>query len=131
MTDLSVFFCMIRRPPTSTRTHTLFPYTTLFRSGEDYDFWFRLALYSGSPGVLGSGWVYYRQHPGSMSRQLVNQHRHDAELCRRVFRWVHRDQQRIGLRSATDLYAAMLAASLLTAERLADRDRPFCRDFIR
>src|SRR3546814_9707743 len=30
---LSVFFfLMIRRPPRSTRTHTLFPYTTLFRS---------------------------------------------------------------------------------------------------
>src|SRR3546814_13734023 len=30
---LSVFFLMIRRPPRSTRTDTLFPYTTLFRSG--------------------------------------------------------------------------------------------------
>src|SRR3546814_11500827 len=30
-----VFFLMIRRPPGSTRTDTLFPYTTLFRS---YDF---------------------------------------------------------------------------------------------
>src|SRR3546814_4043119 len=29
---LSVFFLMIRRPPRSTRTNTLFPYTTLFRS---------------------------------------------------------------------------------------------------
>src|SRR3546814_17344533 len=27
-----VFFCSIRRPPRSTRTDTLFPYTTLFRS---------------------------------------------------------------------------------------------------
>src|SRR3546814_13320454 len=27
------FFVMIRRPPRSTRTDTLFPYTTLFRSG--------------------------------------------------------------------------------------------------
>src|SRR3546814_5352605 len=27
-----VFFVMIRRPPRSTRTDTLFPYTTLFRS---------------------------------------------------------------------------------------------------
>src|SRR3546814_18220996 len=27
-----VFFLMIRRPPRSTRTDTLFPYTTLFRS---------------------------------------------------------------------------------------------------
>src|SRR3546814_19632071 len=31
----SVFFLMIRRPPRSTRTDTLFPYTTLFRSGRD------------------------------------------------------------------------------------------------
>src|SRR3546814_18897787 len=29
---LSLFFLMIRRPPRSTRTDTLFPYTTLFRS---------------------------------------------------------------------------------------------------
>src|SRR3546814_2906599 len=28
------FFLMIRRPPRSTRTDTLFPYTTLFRSQE-------------------------------------------------------------------------------------------------
>src|SRR3546814_4364493 len=28
-----MFFLMIRRPPRSTRTDTLFPYTTLFRSG--------------------------------------------------------------------------------------------------
>src|SRR3546814_19690065 len=30
------FFLMIRRPPRSTRTDTLFPYTTLFRSGTSY-----------------------------------------------------------------------------------------------
>src|SRR3546814_8983835 len=29
---LRIFFLMIRRPPRSTRTDTLFPYTTLFRS---------------------------------------------------------------------------------------------------
>src|SRR3546814_13178280 len=29
------FFLMIRRPPRSTRTDTLFPYTTLFRSAVD------------------------------------------------------------------------------------------------
>src|SRR3546814_12588895 len=35
MTALTVLFfvLMIRRPPRSTRTDTLFPYTTLFRSG--------------------------------------------------------------------------------------------------
>src|SRR3546814_18118911 len=31
------FFLMIRRPPRSTRTDTLFPYTTLFRSGRVAD----------------------------------------------------------------------------------------------
>src|SRR3546814_19591573 len=34
-----LFFLMIRRPPRSTRTDTLFPYTTLFRSvtlADDY-----------------------------------------------------------------------------------------------
>src|SRR3546814_8031215 len=30
------FFLMIRRPPRSTRTDTLFPYTTLFRSADDH-----------------------------------------------------------------------------------------------
>src|SRR3546814_17930754 len=37
---LCLFFLMIRRPPRSTRTDTLLPYTTLFRSyhawGEDF-----------------------------------------------------------------------------------------------
>src|SRR3546814_13685798 len=32
------FFLMIRRPPRSTRTDTLFPYTTLFRSAFEDDF---------------------------------------------------------------------------------------------
>src|SRR3546814_7283494 len=30
--SVMLFFLMIRRPPRSTRTDTLFPYTTLFRS---------------------------------------------------------------------------------------------------
>src|SRR3546814_20827447 len=32
-----VFFLMIRRPPRSTRTYTLFPYTPLFRSANFLD----------------------------------------------------------------------------------------------
>src|SRR3546814_16213043 len=32
--DRYFFFLMIRRPPRSTRTDTLFPYTTLFRSAQ-------------------------------------------------------------------------------------------------
>src|SRR3546814_5218615 len=41
---LSIFFLMIRRPPRSTRTDTLFPYTTLFRS--------QIKEFAGVPGVL-------------------------------------------------------------------------------
>src|SRR3546814_12396797 len=37
LSHLLVFFLMIRRPPRSTRTDTLFPYTTLFRSGQEGD----------------------------------------------------------------------------------------------
>src|SRR3546814_1026099 len=34
--DSSVILLLIRRPPRSTRTDTLFPYTTLFRSPRDH-----------------------------------------------------------------------------------------------
>src|SRR3546814_15308705 len=45
-----VFFLMIRRPPRSTRTDTLFPYTTLFRSFQAGRQVFKLE--SGVPGLL-------------------------------------------------------------------------------
>src|SRR3546814_7110947 len=38
MLDLFCFFLMIRLPPRSTRTDTLFPYTTLFRSKDSGEF---------------------------------------------------------------------------------------------
>src|SRR3546814_15147605 len=41
-----IFFLMIRRPPRSTRTDTLFPYTTLFRSARK-----ALAIFKG-PNVF-------------------------------------------------------------------------------
>src|SRR3546814_10150795 len=50
------FFClMIRRPPRSTRTDTLFPYTTLFRSGE------RLADKQLVQAAIADTWVQLRQ----------------------------------------------------------------------
>src|SRR3546814_10726445 len=47
---------MIRRPPRSTRTDTLFPYTTLFRSGRQMNSNFLLAAFSGAqpgPTLMG------------------------------------------------------------------------------
>src|SRR3546814_6338085 len=42
-----IFFLMIRRPPRSTRTDTLFPYTTLFRSLDSKSFISALSRLSG------------------------------------------------------------------------------------
>src|SRR3546814_13256321 len=55
------FFLMIRRPPRSTRTDTLFPYTTLFRSR---------ARAAGSTGLwrTASGSFPWRQPTGTMTR---------------------------------------------------------------
>src|SRR3546814_10526198 len=49
-----VFFLMIRRPPRSTRTDTLFPYTTLFRSqvgGQRMDIACVILFAIGGPAV--------------------------------------------------------------------------------
>src|SRR3546814_10530315 len=48
------FFLMIRRPPRSTRTDTLFPYATLFRSPLQSDSYCLVQPSGVSPG-LGSG----------------------------------------------------------------------------
>src|SRR3546814_3155995 len=57
---------MIRRPPRSTRTDTLFPYTTLFRSADNSD---RLI-------PLASADDYLRQHG-------------DADAGSKARRWIH------------------------------------------
>src|SRR3546814_10361565 len=51
---------MIPRPPRSTRTDTLFPYTTLFRSPH------RRALQDRGPGILQR-----RQHPDRLLRHAA------------------------------------------------------------
>src|SRR3546814_20677195 len=47
------FFLMIRRPPRSTRTDTLFPYTTLFRSPNDSHGWTDIARFRLARGDQG------------------------------------------------------------------------------
>src|SRR3546814_10304357 len=44
------FFLMIRRPPRSTRTDTLFPYTTLFRSEAHFPYPFEVHCAIGHIG---------------------------------------------------------------------------------
>src|SRR3546814_6032697 len=50
---LFFFFLMIRRPPRSTRTDTLFPYTTLFRSAVGADEGMDLAGPHGEVDAVG------------------------------------------------------------------------------
>src|SRR3546814_16002706 len=90
---------MIRRPPRSTRTDTLFPYTTLFRSCESH---VTLVLFEdnklGDPFAgIDSGWKFIAAADG-VSGVLVDDARQAAlivlgvaeELIARVPR--HRDQ---------------------------------------
>src|SRR3546814_12852426 len=71
------FFLMIRRPPRSTRTDTLFPYTTLFRSDGESGFQWRFRRAPlGKPGTLG-----YAAHAFSRSRAGTDRsEEHTSEL---------------------------------------------------
>src|SRR3546814_2719752 len=66
------FFLMIRRPPRSTRTDTLFPYTTLFRSHfdrlEDRDVVrYRAAAHVETSAKLGAGKLHFSGIPGKLA----------------------------------------------------------------
>src|SRR3546814_15184376 len=66
-----LYFLMIRRPPRSTRTDTLFPYTTLFRS-------------IGSFIKRGLPWTHHgdhrRQSPATCDRWSPRSEEHTSEL---------------------------------------------------
>src|SRR3546814_11695438 len=70
---------MIRRPPRSTRTDTLFPYTTLFRSlvgsalGSDDDG--RIAACGGMRGCEGNG----RKDKSGYAAQKKDRERHNEQ----------------------------------------------------
>src|SRR3546814_3115727 len=63
---VAFFFLMIRRPPRSTRTDTLFPYTTLFRSAPD------LAIADQRPAPSG-GRPAGRGHGGDRSEEHTSE----------------------------------------------------------
>src|SRR3546814_10798843 len=69
------FFLMIRRPPISTRTDTLFPYTTLFRSHQ------RRFLGIGRRGRLaGRKRVRQRRGRGAAASRHRRSEEHTSEL---------------------------------------------------
>src|SRR3546814_2777319 len=68
------FFLMIRRPPRSTRTDTLFPYTTLFRSRA-----------RRAAGRTGLGWTAWPRRAASSRRcsdgsAVMRSEEHTSEL---------------------------------------------------
>src|SRR3546814_17953033 len=80
-------FLMIRRPPRSTRTDTLLPYTTLFRAGEQRA--------GGAAGGDHEGAAAEPAAPGVLARPLLGQpvcapvgaverHRHELTVGRGV-----------------------------------------------
>src|SRR3546814_5741906 len=56
MSYVVVFFLMMRRPPRSTRTDTLFPYTTLVRSAD--------RTFPPNTGIFASAGRRHRKHQG-------------------------------------------------------------------
>src|SRR3546814_5299260 len=71
------FFLMIRRPPRSTRTDTLFPYTTLFRSP-------RRLLHAQTAGTdrdrLGRDRLHHRADQGCRPGAGRRSEEHTSEL---------------------------------------------------
>src|SRR3546814_7021657 len=68
---------MIRRPPRSTRTDTLFPYTTLFRSPAYHLIRYRNGVGQREPGVAKHDFVW---HPIVRRDQGFRSEEHTSEL---------------------------------------------------
>src|SRR3546814_18773482 len=99
----SFFFLMIRRPPRSTRTDTLFPYTTLFRSAagrrtqDRHGAWtprresstFVIALHRQKRGYIGR-----QRLPWTGNRVVSREHRPPDGLADRTFS--RSEERRVG-----------------------------------
>src|SRR3546814_7187579 len=82
---------MIRRPPRSTRTDTLFPYTTLFRSNEETDEYLRSSFLTETPGdpFLGAPdgpgkTDAYRDAPESYPQERSEEHTSELQSLMRI-----------------------------------------------
>src|SRR3546814_20852054 len=73
---LFLFFLMIRRPPRSTRTDTLFPYTTLFRSRHAFP------AADLRAGVVSDGGVPVARPVGLLGDRVADLHRPDRKSTR-------------------------------------------------
>src|SRR3546814_6705119 len=74
------FFLMIRRPPRSTRTDTLFPYTTLFRSPNDSHGWTDIARFRLARGDQGGAVIAADRAVRINPRNVDRSEEHTSEL---------------------------------------------------
>src|SRR3546814_6214643 len=78
---------MIRRPPRSTRTDTLFPYTTLFRSLYDLCRHWRDRIFSrpgrGAAGPLFSP-IWYRYSGNALRNRRSEEHTSELQSLMRI-----------------------------------------------
>src|SRR3546814_15832113 len=103
---------MIRRPPRSTRTDTLFPYTTLFRSMVAFDLVTRWLRFSGYD-------LTYVRNITDIEDKIINRARENGEpydaLTERMIKAMHEDEGRLHILKpdleplATDHIPGMLA----------------------
>src|SRR3546814_19543694 len=88
------YFLMIRRPPRSTRTDTLFPYTTLFRSSDGTGIGSREQVPGRQPlcGERGCGESGPLPHEMCECRRV--KHRNDTGVVAEVARHTNRSSTR-------------------------------------
>src|SRR3546814_15711872 len=82
---VSFFFLMIRRPPRSTRTDTLFPYTTLFRS---------VGGVTAGADARGFGRARHPRRIDHMSDAIQIDFGHGVEILRRDVKPIYASQPR-------------------------------------
>src|SRR3546814_17592194 len=85
---LYFFFLMIRRPPRSTRTDTLFPYTTLFRSFQNIALFRGMStldnLMTGRGLKMKRGLLWQALYWGPARRERSEEHTSELQSLMRI-----------------------------------------------
>src|SRR3546814_13764070 len=103
---------MIRRPPRSTRTDTLFPYTTLFRS------WLREGPALAAEDRLRDGLAQSRRQDAESGGAALGPHRSDL-LVHHATKGIAAELCSTGEQKALLIAILLAHARLLTLERVA------------
>src|SRR3546814_1930440 len=111
---------MIRRPPRSTRTDTLFPYTTLFRSVV----WTSGATESNNLALKGA--AHFHAGRGKHIITLKTEHKAVLDTCteleREGFQVSYLDVQENGLLDLAAFHTALRAATTLVSVLLVNTE---------